>query len=310
MAKKDYYDALGVAKDADAEEIKKAFRTLAKKFHPDRNPGNKQAEARYKEISEAYSVLSDPKKRAQYDMAGQVPFEPAAGGPQAGSFNFNDFGFGNIEDIFKDMFGARGAPGGPGGMGGSRWPPGAGPTGFRRGTDIEHAVDLDFMHAVKGAEVKVTVTRAGKTEKMVVKIPAGVEDGSRVKLAGRGNPGRGSAEPGDLYIITRVAPHRYFKRKDSDIYLDVPVTIEEAMLGATIEVPTLTGTTKVKIEPGTQSGQKLRLKGKGAQRLKGGYGDMYLVIHLTLPKTVERRAVQLIREFGKINPYDPRAGLW
>lgn len=305
MAHKDYYDILGVAKDADAEEIKKSFRTLAKKFHPDRNPGNKQAEARYKEITEAYSVLSDPKKRAHYDMAGSMPLEPggAYGRPggvgDMGGFNAGDFGFGNIEDIFKNMFEGRGAPTG-----------GPGVHRQRKGTDIEHAVSLDFMHAVKGAEVKVTVTRGAHTEKMVVKIPPGVEDGSRVKFAGRGNPGRGGSEPGDLYITTRVGEHEYFKRKGADIYLDVPVTIEEALLGATVEVPTLSGTTKVKIEPGTQSGIKLRLKGKGAPRLSGGHGDMYLVVHVTLPHNIDKRSVQLIREFGKINPYDPRAGLW
>jgi len=237
--RKDYYEILGVSKDATAEEIKKAYRNLAKKYHPDTHPGDRQAEAKFKEINEAHSVLHDPKRRREYDLGERVIFEGMPGwqgGPAPGGFDAAGFGFnvGGMEDLFSDLFGGRA----------SRAP--------RRGTDIEYVLEVDFLHAVKGTEVELTVKRGGASEKTKVRIPAGVHDGSHVRVAGRGNPGMHGGPAGDLFIATRVRPHPYFRRKGDDIYVDVPVTVPEATLGTTISVPTVDGPTKIKIPPGTQ----------------------------------------------------------
>ncbi len=296
MRKKDYYKVLGVSEEATTGEIKKAYKKLARKYHPDLHPGDKSMEAKFKEINEAQSVLTDPKKRADYDYAGKEVFEPVMGGPfnAGGRGGFSMGGMGGIEDLFSAMFEGRGGPAPP-----------------RRGTDIESAMEIDFMQAALGSEFKITVTRGKKREKITVKIPAGVDDGSKVKLKGKGNPGVKGAGAGDLYIVTRVKSHPYFSRKGSKIYLDVPITIKEALLGALITVPTLTGTTTVKVPPGTKGGQKLRLKKEGVKGVKGqGRGDMYLNIMISVPKPINKRSRELIEEFSKINTYEPRSGLW
>ncbi|MBI5587144.1 MAG: DnaJ domain-containing protein [Deltaproteobacteria bacterium] len=305
MANKDYYEILGVAKNASEEEIKKAYRNLARKYHPDLHPDRKaEMEAKFKEINEAYSVLIDPKKRSDYDLTGRVTFEPGMGGyPQGAGFPYEDFGGfgGGFEDIFSEVFGRPGRR-----------------RGIQRGSDIEYHLEVDFMHAVKGTEVRITVARrTGPAETMTVKIPPGIKTGSRVRVAGKGDLGYDGGPNGDLFIITGVAPHRYFKRVDNDIYVDVPVTVKEAALGSEIEVPTIDGSTRIKIPAGTQGGQKLRLKGKGVYYAEEAYGvlesrrgDEYIVININVPKKLDEQSKRLLEEFSAINPYEPRKGLW
>lgn len=298
MARKDYYEILGVPRDASDEEIKKAYRRLTKKYHPDLHPGDKEAEARFKEINEAYSVLGDPKKRKEYDLGG-IGFETGAGRTYqtgVGGFNFRDFGFdfGGFEEIFSEVFGGRSRRKAP-----------------ARGSDIEYTLDIDFLQAVKGTDVRITITRPHGKETVTVKIPPGVKDGSRVRVAGKGDPGMYGGPPGDLYIITRVRPHPYFRVVDNDIYLDVPITIREAILGANIRVPTIDGFTTIKIPPGIQGGQRLRIRGKGVPSPRGETrGDQYIIVHIAVPKNIDERSRQLIEEFDRINPYDPRRELW
>lgn len=301
MPKKDYYGLLGVGKTATEEEIKKAYRSLAKKYHPDLHPGDKAAEAKFKDINEAYETLSDSEKRRAYDLGERAIFEgapegwPGGRGPFGGGFEHINFdeSMGGIEDIFSEVFGAKRK------------------RGPRKGKDIEYTLDIDFMHAIKGTEVELTLRRTDTAEKVKVRIPPGVKDGSRVKVKAKGSPGADGGPAGDLYIVTHVRPHAYFKRIDDDIYVDVPVTVSEAVLGATIEVPTIEGFTRIKVPSGTQSGQKFRLKGKGAPSLAGGAkGDGYVVLNVKMPTHVDETGKKLISEFERTNPYEPRAGLW
>ncbi|MBE9532298.1 MAG: J domain-containing protein, partial [Proteobacteria bacterium] len=198
-----------------------------------------------------------------------------------------------LEDLFSNFFDGRG---------------GGAPTPPKRGTDIESGLVVDFMQAALGAEFKITVKRGQASEKISVKIPPGVESGSKVKLSGKGNPGTKGAPAGDLYIVVKAKPHAYFSRKGASIYLDLPITIKEALLGASIKVPTLTGHATVKIPAGMQGGQKLRIKGAG---VKGrGKGDMYLNISISVPKKIDKRSKELVEEFSELNSYEPRSGLW
>ena len=319
MAQKDYYKILGVSKGASDDELKKAFRRLAKKYHPDLHPNDKTAEARFKEANEAYGILSDAEKRKRYDLGEQVTFEGFPGGGPGGpggfggqgGFDFTEFSsnLGGMEDIFGDLFG-----GNRGGRRGVNIP--------RQGRDIEYSLQVDFMHAVKGTEVEVTVKRGARSEKLKVRIPPGIHDNSRVRVAGKGGHGSGGGPPGDLYILTNVKPHPYFKRKGNDIYLDVPITVGEAMLGAEVEVPTIEGATTIKIPPGTQGGGKLRIRGRGApqptpRRGQKKQGDQYVVLKIALPckdgragKKPDKETRELIEEFERINPYEPRRNLW
>ena len=295
MAKKDYYEILGVPKNATEEEIKKAYRNLARKYHPDLHPNNREEmEAKFKEINEAHSVLSDPKKRA-----GAQGYPPGAGGYPPGGIHFEDFGFGGaggFEDIFSEVFGgARGRR-----------------TVTQRGSDIEYRLELDFLHAARGTDVKITVARRTGNETITVKVPPGVNTGSKVRVEGRGDAGVGGGRPGDLYIDITVKPHKYFRRVGHDVYVDVPVTIQEAVLGAEVEVPTIDGFTKIKIPPGTQSGQRLRIKGKGLHTTRGPKErtDEYVVIQVAVPKVTDEKGKELVRELERTNPYEPRKGLW
>lgn len=340
-ATKDYYDILGVKKDASQEEIKKAYRRLARKYHPDLNPGNKSAEQKFKEINEAYEVIGDPKKRAEYDQFGRVP--PFEGGEGFEWFRPFDFGFG--EDMFSDLFGRRYVEEVP-----------------LRGPDLVTPVDITLEEAYKGVTKPITITREipcsacngtgaegsqtcpnckgtgtirerrgffgltqtcpqckgrGKmitkacracrssgrtviTETIKVKVPPGADTGKRLRLSGMGGAGLRGGPPGNLYIEVTVKPHSVFRRDGDDIYVDVPVTIGEAVLGGKIDVPTLDGYATMTLPPGTDSGKRFRLKGKGIPDTKTGLkGDEYVTIKIVVPKKVTARTKEALQEVEK-----------
>src|SRR5215207_8760569 len=379
--KQDYYEILGIKRDAKPEEIKKAYRRLARKYHPDVNPGDKAAEERFKLMSEAHDVLSDPKKRAVYDRFGQYSEnladaaargagDPSGGGRTAPGFDFTGFDWGSastssgggssFRDIFADLFG--------GGATKEKEPPRAQP---QRGADIEMPLSLSFEEAIKGLTTNLTVNRseqcsrcngagdiggpvvvcptckgtgqvqrAGgrlrfaqecpdcggtgrrrspctlchgkgttpKSETVKVRIPAGVETGSRVRIPGKGEGGRLGAPAGDLHIITNVGPHKYFTRKGDNIYVTVPITVPEAALGAKIEVPTVEGKAQLKIPSGTESGQKFRLRERGFPSLRNPNlrGDEFIEVKITLPKVISEETKDLLRKFEKSNAENPR----
>jgi molecular chaperone DnaJ len=399
-ATKDYYATLGVKKTASAEEIRKAFRKLARKHHPDVNPGDKGAEEKFKALSEANDVLSDPKKRKIYDQLGfysdnidQATADAyaragggAAGGPSAGfpeghaaggqganvdfgGFDFSDLfegggrgrkaGGGGFKDIFSGMFGGRG---------------GAAHEGPEPGSDLEYQVNVPFWTAIRGGVMRLNITRRDvcgtchgqgyiespgtcpecggtgqvtqtggrmkfntacprchgrgknistcatchgegsveRTEPLEVRIKGGTRDGQRIRIPGKGNAGLHGGSVGDLYVIIRTGDHPIFHRDGDDIQLTVPVTATEAALGAKVEVPTIDGRTMLKIPPGTQSGQKLRLREKGVPSAtkEGARGDEIVEIKVTVPVLRDERSKEILRELAKLNPEDPRAELW
>ncbi|PIW23044.1 MAG: molecular chaperone DnaJ [Candidatus Aquicultor secundus] len=307
---KDYYAVLGVGRNATKKEIKDAYRKLARKYHPDTNKGSKaETEEKFKEVSEAYEVLKDPKKRKEYDEMGSFFNARGPGGHNysydtgnfGGAGGFNDFsGFGggfqagNIGDIF-DIFG--------GGAGAQR-------ANMRaKGGDITYNAHLSFDEALKGKTVQLLINREekGGPSTETVKIPAGAADGSKIKFKGKGQAGQNGGPPGDLYIITKVAPHPFFKRNGGDILLDVPVTFVEAVLGASIEIPTVDGTVSLKIPIGTQDGQVFRLRGKGSPKLKAsGRGDMLATVKIEVPKELTADEKELLIRFASSRKDDPR----
>jgi curved DNA-binding protein len=322
MAKRDYYEVLGVKKTATEEEIKKAYRKLAMKHHPDRNPGNKQAEERFKEINEAYAVLSDKGKRQQYDQFGPSGFSQRYS--QEDIFRgfdisdlFKDLGF-STNDVFSrifsgggrgpkvrygnldDLFGQRG---GPAYDYGDMFSGGAsqneGPMA-EKGQDIHSELNLSFMEAALGGEKKVRFSKGGRLEEVMVKIPPGIEGGKKLRLAGKGMDGVGGRPPGDLYLKVNVAEHPLFKREGSDITVDKEIKISDALLGTTIEVPTLDGSKHIKVPPGTQSNSRIRLKGYGLSRLQGeGKGDEYVRLLIRYPKSLNERQRKLAEDLKK-----------
>lgn len=374
MAAREYYEVLGVKRTASAGEIKKAYRRLARKFHPDVNPGDKRAEERFKEVQEAYEVLSDAEKRKTYDRYGfyrEGQPGPEPGGQPGGGFPGFDFDFSNTEeasgsrsfgDIFSELFGGRRS------RAESRPTP-------EHGRDLEYHITVPFIQAIKGTEAKISVThregcprcggsgsisgsrtqtcptcggkgqvqqshgpmrfqttcpqcrgtgqiRVGdcpvcggtgtvqKVEALTVRIPAGVNNGSRVRVPGKGDAGESGGPPGDLYLVIHVQAHHFFEREGNDIVCRVPLTVTEAALGAKIEVPTIDGKTLMKIPAGTQSGQKFRLRGRGAPSLKGGiHGDQIVEVRVVLPKIRDERSKEILREFARLNPEDPRTEL-
>jgi molecular chaperone DnaJ len=387
---KDYYGILGIKKTATADEIRKAFRKLARKHHPDVNPGDKKAEEKFKEISEANDILSDEKKRKIYDQFGfySDQIDPAAAeaaaragqggaagsargrGPQVdfGGFDFSDYapeagasqggGFGSFRDIFSGIF-----------SGDKRQQSGPQP-----GTDLEYQVEVDFWTAIRGGttrlqvqrqEVCVTckgkgamggsqtcpecngtgqVTQMGgrmkfniqcprcggsgkiqnlcptchgegavtKTETIDFRIKPGTRDGQRIRLAGKGNAGVNGGPAGDLYLVIRTGSHPVFTRVNDDIQVTIPVTFVEAALGAKIEVPTIDGRAQLKIPPGTQSGQRLRMRERGVSSAtrEGARGDQIVTVDIVIPQLKDERSKEILRELAKLNPEDPRESLW
>ena len=331
MAKRDYYEILGVPRGASADEIKKAHRKLVRKYHPDVNKNNKVAEEQFKEAQEAYDVLSDETKRRNYDQFGHAgvgmggapggggdPFEAfrraqqgrggGAGGRTGGyrtgpgvsveDFDFGGAGGADFGDIFDQIFGARDPA--AAGRAGARPGRTAAP---QRGSDVEHPVTLTFEQAARGTALPLQINRDGRLETIDVKIPAGVKDGSRVRIRGKGQQSNG--EPGDLFIITKVTPHPYFRREGLDILLDLPLSLYESLLGTKVEVPTLEGPVTLTIPPGTSSHAKLRIKGRGIHR-GGEQGDQFVITKVVNPKTLDDEDRELIRKLQAKHPVNPR----
>ena len=360
-ARPDYYKVLGVPKNASQDDVKKAYRKLARQYHPDRNAGDKSAEERFKQISEAHDVLGDPEKRKQYDR-GTGPFAATAGGP--GGFDPSSFG-GGFGDILSNLFG--GTAGGGGARGRAR---------AQAGRDLETEVHLSFEQAVDGAQVPLAVptsspcptcrgtgARPGTTPEICpqcqgrgveaqgqglfsisqpcsrcggsgtvienpcptcqgsgatrtvkryrVSIPAGVRDGSRIRLAGKGEAGARGGPPGDLYVVTRVDESPVFRRKGDHVEVEVPITIPEAIRGATIEVPTLHGTKKLRVPGGTKHGTVQRLRGEGPPRLNGkGRGDIHYRFVIDVPASLSNEQAAAVDELSKVMNGNPRARLF
>ncbi|MFE5670550.1 DnaJ C-terminal domain-containing protein [Agromyces sp. NPDC056523] len=314
---KDFYAILGVSKDASDADIKKAYRKLARKYHPDQNPGDAAAEAKFKEVSEAHSVLSDAEERKEYDavraMGGGARFTAPGGG--AGGF----------EDVFGGMFGGPGGPGGTryttqqgqyedllGGLfGGGRFgQPTGGYRGFggpTKGRDVTASTTLDFITATKGDRITLQTSEG---REITVNVPAGVADGQKIKLRGKGHPSPDGGEPGDIVLTVKVRSHPVFERDGLNLRVNVPVTFAEAALGATIQVPTLGGDpVKLRVAPGTPSGRVLRVKGRGVQSSKGT-GDLLAVVQVAVPAHLSKDAEERLREFAAQLPdEDPRADL-
>jgi len=292
---KDFYKVLGVSKDVSEAELKKTYRKLSRKYHPDTNPGDAKAEAKFKEISEAYSVLSDSKERADYDQMramGPGPrFNPGAGGGQGfpGGFNGGNMGGAGFEDVFANLFGGGGFNRGP-----------------QRGADLTMSTTLDFIDGVKGTQLKV---RLGNGE-TTIKIPAGVQDGQKIKIAGKGQQSPNGGPAGDLIISVTVKSHPVFTRDGNNLRVTVPVTFSEAVLGATIQVPTLGGEpVKLKVAPGTPNGRVLRVKGRGVVTAKAE-GDLLATVEIAVPSHVSDKAKKALEAFEELLPEaDPREDL-
>jgi len=305
MAKRDYYEILGVSRDADDKQLKKAFRKFARKYHPDLNPNNKEAEQRFKEVNEAYEILSDPAKRKQYDSFGHAAFDAGFQGsegfrPRTGGFDpraAQDRGFGSIfEDIFGDVFSGRRE---------SQPVP-------ETGKDLVYNLEIDLKDAYHGTSTYVNIQRGARlqSEQIMVKIPPGVDNGTKVRVAGKGGAGIRGGKSGDLYIITSIRPDRFYERKGDDLYCEVPITISEAALGAKIEVPTMDGTASMTIPSVTQGGQLFRLKEKGMPHLKGGRnGNQYVKVIITIPKNLTEEDKELFKKISALYTENPREGI-
>jgi molecular chaperone DnaJ len=370
--KQDYYELLGVSRKASQKEIRQAYRKLARKYHPDLNPGDKSAEEKFKQVQEAYDVLSDAKKRQMYDQFGFDAERRTAAPPeqqqpgQNVNFDFGGFDFGggtgtNFRDLFSQFF--RGGAGA-----------GVATQEEEPGSDLEYGIEIDFWEAVRGTVKKVTISRLDtcetcrgtgvvgspqtcdvckgtgqvtqvsgrmrfnvpcsrcggtgqiraicrvcggegrvrRAETIDVRIPAGVQSGSRVRVPSHGNAGTHGAPPGDLYFIIEVKPHPFFERHGDDLYEKVPITVSEAALGAKIEVPTLDGRSLLRVPPGTNCGQKLRLREKGVPSVRqpGKRGDLYVELQVVVPKPVDERVRNLLRDLARLEPEDPRQDLF
>lgn len=314
---KDFYKTLGVTKKATDEEIKKAYRKLARQYHPDRNPGDKAAEEKFKAVAEAYKVLSDPSERKQYDQIRLF----GGGGPRFTS-GASGAGAGGFDDLFGGLFGGGRAGGGPGGAGGiniddilgsfgaggSGGPgsggfnfpfPGAGGQAKRKGADIRHNISIPLRQAATGTTVKISTTDG---RNVTARIPAGVGDGQKIRIAGKGAPGVGGGEAGDIILAVTVEKHPVYELKGKDLYMDVPVTVGEAALGAKVTVPLLDGkSVQVKIPSGASTGKVLRVRGKGLAKGKSGHGDLYVRVKVMLPAELSDEAKKAAELFDKAN---------
>ncbi len=318
MKYKDYYEIMGVDRNATQDEIKRAYRKLARKYHPDVSK-EPDAEARFKEISVANDILSDPKKRADYDEFGEISmaagfdadraraerehFSSQFGSPDSSGFGEN-FAFSGLDDLFRQFQG----------QGGRRHPGFSGSTSIRmRGADLEAAMTLGFMEAIKGGERRISLGRPTADGRVVeesisVRIPPGVTDGGRLRIPGKGGEGHGGGPAGDLWITVRVEPHPLFQRKGKNIEFDLPITLAEAVGGAKIEIPTLDGPATLTIPKGTSSHAKLRLRGKGVPAgKKGTPGDLIVRIQIKVPKDVSDEALEVLK---RCQQEDPRKGLF
>ncbi len=320
MADIDYYKTLGVSRTASAEEIRKAYKKLARKYHPDVRPGDKDAADQFKKVQQAYSVLGDAEKRVQFDRYGNA-FEGArSGGPRtawaAGPDGTHAV---DLSDLFGQFFGGGGGaqferhpfPGGFGhGAAGEHFGHEGGQP--RKGEDITFEVTVPFQVAAEGGSHGLQIRRGDQTERITVKIPAGVQEGGTIRLAGQGQPSSPGGQAGDLLLTVHVAPHPYFHREGSNLLVDVPITPSEAALGTKIEVPTLSeGHVNVKVPPGTSSGTRLRLRGKGVPIPKTQErGDQFVVVKIVVPHETSEAAKKLYSELAEIEPQSPRSGLW
>lgn len=307
------YRVLGVASDADHEAIRKAYRKLARQNHPDLNPGDAAAEERFKEASRAWEVLQDPDKRRNYDEFGEVSLEAGfdadrarnareAFGTRFGTgghpgMHGEQFEFGDLDDLMGRFFGG-----------------GAEGRGMRfRGNDVEAALELDFLDAIRGGEKRLTLGRpgGGGTETIRVRIPPGVDEGGRLRVPGKGGPGAGGGPPGDLWVTLRVRPHRLFERQGRNLSLEVPITVSEAIGGAAVEVPTLEGRVTLTIPPGTDSGTRLRLRGKGVPASDGsGAGDLLVRVQIRVPRQVDDKVKEALREIERAQDPEVRKELF
>ncbi len=310
--KRDYYEVLGVSKSASTDEIKRAYRRLAKEHHPDRNPDDASAERKFKEVQHAYDVLKDPEKRRQYDQFGEVgvgQWANTSGGERVYQWGGSSVGVDDLEELlssfgggqrpgaFEDIFG--GAFGG----GGRRRAVRAAPS---RAPDQQQEVSLLFDQAVHGATLTMSITTGSSVQTVDVKIPPGVEDGQKLRLRGR-VPAPPGGKAGDLILICRVKPHAYFTRRGADLYVDVPVSLTEAALGAKIEVPSLDGMTAVTLPAGTAAGAKLRLKGRGMHKPGNDRrGDLYAVIKIVPPTSLSDSERELYEKLASLTTDDPR----
>jgi DnaJ-class molecular chaperone len=306
MADDDYYQTLGVGREATPEEIRRAYKKLARQYHPDANPDDATAAEKFKQVQEAYSVLNDAEKRAQYDRfgagfrgAGKGPFQTAwgSGGAGAGPIDLESL-FGGAGIDLGDLFGGGGR---------RRREPAS-----QKGQDVHLDIDIPFQIAAEGGNHSLTLNRGGTAERINVKIPAGVDTGSVIRLAGQGHSGMGGGPAGDLKLTVHVAPHPWFRREGADLLVDVPVTPTEAALGAKVEVPTLTeGRLKLTVPAGTSSATKLRLRGKGVHDAKSkNKGDLYAIVKIVVPPSLSDEAKDLYRRLDSAAPLSPRDGLW
>lgn len=308
---KDYYQVLGVDRGASPKEISAAYRRLAKKHHPDNNPGDAAAEARFKDISEANTVLSDPEQRKQYDEAREMLSRGTfVGGPGGGAQYVRIDDLGDLADMFGGgLFGGLGDLFGAGGertRGGAR---GAGRRAPRRGGDIEAEMSLSFHEAVQGTTRTLTVEGPEGRRQVAVKIPAGVDDGGRIRLRGQGQPGIQGGPPGDLYVRIHAAAHPLFARSGRDLKVQVPVAYTEAALGADIAVPTLDGKVTLRVPPGTSTGRTFRVKGKGVATAAGA-GDLLVTVEIAVPEHLSDEARALLDEMRRLEAgHNPRAHL-
>ena len=299
-SKQDYYEILGVLRQATDKQIKQAYRRLARKYHPDVNKGEKAAEEKFKQVAEAFAVLSDPDKRAKYDRGGHAAFgagfNPFAGyDPQQ-----FEFGFGDISELFK-MFGGIGGMGGFGGQ--RRYAQRA-----QRGADLKLELSIPFLEALNGTRIDLIIPRRGEgservRHKVKVRIPAGVDDGTTLRLTGRGDAGAFGGPAGDAYLTIRVEPHAVFRREGRDLYCDVPISLARAALGGQVSVPTPAGNTTIALPVGTKSGQRFRLKSKGVAAVNGAPpGDLFAVIQIHPPKRLNKRSRELLQELEELLP--------